>query len=292
VQIGAVFPQTEIGTDPGAIRSYGEAVADLGYRHLVTYDHVLGADESVHRDRLGPYGLHDTFHEPLVLFAWLAGFTPLEFATGILIGPQRQTALVAKQAAEIDLLSGGGRLRLGLGIGWNPVEYEALGQSFGDRAARLEEQIVLLRRLWTEESVTYTGRFDTVRAAGIAPLPPTRPIPVWLGASAPPALRRVGRLADGWFPQALPGQGLEEAQEIVAAAAAEAGRDPAAIGLEGQVLWSERIAHHAEKWRQAGATHLSVNTMAAGCASVDDHVAILAAAAEALISPISGYGSL
>jgi probable F420-dependent oxidoreductase len=285
MQIGAVFPQTEIGVDPGAIRAYAEGIADLGYRHLLAYDHVLGADTSVHQGWDGPYDLHSTFHEPLVLFGWLAGFTSLEFATGILIAPQRQTALVAKQAAEVDLLAGGGRLRLGMGIGWNRVEYEALGQSFGDRGARLEEQVELLRLLWTEESVTFEGRFHTVTGAGLAPLPPVRPIPIWLGALAPPALRRVGRVADGWFPMALPGGGLEAAAEIVASAAREAGRDPATIGMEGQIQASadpEKMALYADRWRQAGATHLAVNTMRSGYTSVDDHVAGLARVAEIL----------
>ena len=285
MQIGVVFPQTEIGDDVGGIKAFAEAADGLGYRHVVAYDHVLGADTRVHADWDGPYDLSSTFHEPLVLFGWLAGFTTLDFATGILVGPQRQTALVAKQAAEVDLLAGGGRLRLGLGIGWNRVEYEALGQSFGDRAARLEEQVHLLRRLWTEESVTFDGRFHTVNAAGLAPRPAAGAIPIWLGAMAPPALRRVGRVADGWFPQARPGAGLEEALEIIAAAARDAGRDPAAIEFEGQVLAStdpDRAAHHADRWRQAGASHLSVNTMAAGYRTVDDHILALARLADAL----------
>ncbi len=285
MQIGVVFPQTEIGDDVGGIKAFAEAADGLGYRHVVAYDHVLGADTRVHADWDGPYDLSSTFHEPLVLFGWLAGFTSLDFATGILVGPQRQTALVAKQAAEVDLLAGGGRLRLGLGIGWNRVEYEALGQSFGDRAARLEEQVHLLRRLWTEESVTFDGRFHTVNAAGLAPRPAAGAIPIWLGAMAPPALRRVGRVADGWFPQVRPGAGLEEALEIIAAAARDAGRDPAAIGFEGQVLAStdpDRAGHHADRWRQAGASHLSVNTMAAGYRTVDDHILALARLADAL----------
>lgn len=286
MQIGVVFPQTEIGADPGGLRAYAEAAEQLGYRHLLTYDHVLGADRSVHRDWAGPYDLHDTFHEPLVLFGWLAGFTGLEFASGILIGPQRQTALLAKQAAEVDLLSGG-RLRLGLGIGWNPVEYEALGLDFDTRAARLEEQVGLLRRLWTEESITFDGEFHTVTGAGLAPRP-RHPIPIWLGAMAKPALRRVGRVADGWFPQARPGGGLEEALEVIAEAATTAGRDPADIGMEGQVLASTRdpdlLSRHAAKWEGAGATHLSVNTMASGCSSVDDHIAAITSVAEVLIA--------
>jgi probable F420-dependent oxidoreductase len=290
MQIGAVFPQTEIGDDPGAIRAYAEAVSAAGYRHLSIYDHVLGADRRVHANWSGPYNISDSFHEPLTLFAWLAGFSPLEFATSILIGPQRQTVLLAKQTAEVDRLSGG-RLRLGLGIGWNHVEYEALGQDFNNRAARLEEQIILLRRLWSEVSVTFEGKFHTVTGAGLKPSPIQRPIPIWLGAMAPPALRRVGQMADGWFPQALPGDGLEEALAVIADAAIGAGRDPATIGMEGQVRWAtgdlKTIARHAEKWREAGATHLSVNTLDAGCTSVDDHIAALTAVADALIeSPV------
>ena len=286
MQIGAVFPQTEIGADAGAVRAFAEAAEGLGYRHLLAYDHVLGADPAAHPGWAGPYDVADTFHEPMVLFAWLAALTTLEFATAILVAPQRQTALVAKQAAEVDMLSGGGRLRLGLGIGWNEVEYEAMGLPYAGRADRLEEQVGLLRRLWTEESVTFDGRHHTVTGAGLAPLPPTRPIPIWLGAMAPPALRRVGRLADGWFPMARPGDGLEEAAAAVAAAAVAAGRDPAAIGMEGQVLYTrgeaERCARQAERWRRAGASHLALNTMASGCATVDDHVAVLAEAAPAL----------
>jgi len=299
MQIGVVFPQTEIGADAGAVRAFAQAAEELGYRHLLAYDHVLGADRAVHSGWSGPYDLEDTFHEPFVLFSWLAGQTTLEFATAILVGPQRQTALVAKQAAALDILSGGARLRLGLGIGWNQVEYEALGQSFTSRAAVLDEQVDLLRRLWTEPSVSYTGAHHRIRGAGIAPLPITRPIPIWLGAMAPAALRRVGRTADGWFPQVRPGGGLEEALEVIAGAASEAGRDAAAIGMEGQVLWipedPERLARHAHRWEQAGASHLALNTLgavgplagrsdAAGSASVvDGHIAILTAAADVLV---------
>ena len=282
MQIGAVFPQTEIGDDSGAVAAFARAATDLGYSHLVAYDHVLGADPAVHQGWSGFYDLHDTFHEPLVLFSWLAPQVPLEFATGILIAPQRQTALLAKQAAELDLLSGGGRLRLGLGIGWNEVEYEALGVPFEQRGARLEEQIAVLRQLWTQESVTVSGRFHTVTGAGLAPLPPTRPIPLWLGGAAPAALRRIGRLADGWFAMLGPGHGLEEGLEVIAVAAVEAGRDPSAIGVEGQARWSERhqeqVGRDADLWRRAGATHLTVNTMSSGCHTVDDHIAALAAA--------------
>jgi probable F420-dependent oxidoreductase len=286
MEIGVVFPQTEMGGDLGAVRAYGQAASDLGYSHLAAYDHVLGADTSVHGDLGGPYTVHDTFHEPLVMFAYLAGCTKLAFATSILIGPQRQTALLAKQAAEVDILTDG-RFRLGLGIGWNRVEYEALDQSFSDRAAILEEQVDVLRQLWTQESVTVEGRFHRITAAGIAPPPVQRPIPIWIGAWAPAALRRVGRIADGWFPQVRPGGGLSEALETIAQGAREAGRDPAAIQFEGRVDYAsrdlDRIAVHAQRWREAGASHLSVNTMAAGCSGVDDHIAGLTALAGVLL---------
>jgi probable F420-dependent oxidoreductase len=284
MQIGVVFPQTEIGPDAAAVRGYAQRAEELGYRHLLAYDHVLGADPAVHEGWSGPYDVTTTFHEPLVMFGYLAAVTSLELVTGIIILPQRQTALVAKQAAEVDLLSGG-RFRLGVGLGWNQVEYEALGQDFTTRGRRLEEQVTLMRRLWTERSLSYAGRFDRVTGAGLAPLPVQRPIPVWFGGQSEPAYRRIGRLADGWFPQVRPGPELDKARAAVAAAAAEAGRDPAQIGLEGRVSWRGdpgQLAEAAEQWRQAGATHVSVNTMGAGLATLDAHLAALAAAAGAL----------
>jgi probable F420-dependent oxidoreductase len=284
MQIGVVFPQTEIGPDAAAVRGYAQRAEELGYRHLLAYDHVLGADPAVHQGWDGPYDVTTTFHEPLVMFGYLAAVTTLELVTGIIILPQRQTALVAKQAAEVDLLSAG-RFRLGVGLGWNQVEYEALGQDFTTRGRRLEEQVTLLRRLWTERSLSYAGRFDRVTGAGLAPLPVQRPIPVWFGGRSEPAYRRIGRLADGWFPQVRPGPELDKARAVVAAAAAEAGRDPAQLGMEGRVTWrgdAGQLAEGAEEWRQAGATHISVNTMGAGLATLDDHLAALAEAAGAL----------
>lgn len=183
MRIGVVFPQTELGGDVGAVRSYGQRVEELGYRHLLAYDHVVGADPKVHKGWNGPYDIHTTFHEPLVMFGYLAAVTTsLELVTGIVILPQRQTVLVAKQAAEVDLLSVG-RLRLGVGVGWNPVEYEALGEDFHTRGARSEEQVELMRMLWTQEPVTYQGKFHRVTGAGLAPLPIQRPIPVWFGSA-------------------------------------------------------------------------------------------------------------
>lgn len=284
MRIGVVFPQTDIGADVGAVRAYAEQVEGLGFSHLLAYDHVVGADPNIHVGWNGPYDLHSTFHEPLVMFGYLAAVTTsLELVTGIVILPQRQAVLVAKQAAEVDLLSRG-RLRLGVGLGWNAVEYEALGQDFSTRGRRCEEQVDLMRRLWTEETVTYRGRWHHVTGAGLAPLPLQRPIPVWFGVSSPRAYRRAGRLADGWFPMVGPGPQLDEALRLLRQAATEAGRDPARIAMEGRVSWRgspEQLVDDMRRWAAAGASHVSINTMGAGLASVDDHLAVLAAAADA-----------
>jgi probable F420-dependent oxidoreductase len=284
MRIGVVFPQTELGGDAGALRAYGQGVEELGYAHVMTFDHVLGADPDVHRGWDGPYDVHTTFHEPFVMFGYLAALTSLELVTSIIILPQRQTALVAKQAAEVDLLTGG-RFRLGVGLGWNRVEFEALGQDFSTRGRRSEEQIALMRRLWTEQTVTFDGEFDRVTGAGLAPMPVQRPIPVWIGAQAPPSYRRAGRLADGWFPQMSPGPKLDEAKAMVEEAAAQAGRDPSTLGMEGRLAWrgdADEVAELAGRWRDSGATHIAIDTMRAGLATVDDHLAALASAADAL----------
>jgi probable F420-dependent oxidoreductase len=288
VQIGVVFPQTEIGGDRGAVRAYAERVEELGFRHVLAYDHVLGADPEVHQGWSGPYDVATTFHEPFVLYGYLAALTSLELVTGIIILPQRQTALVAKQAAEVDLLTGG-KFRLGVGLGWNAVEYEALGKDFRNRGARLGEQVELMRRLWTEPTVTFAGKYETVTGAGLAPLPLQRPIPVWFGGQSPRAYERIGRLADGWFPQVPPGPRLDEARAMVDAAAVAAGRDPAALGIDGRVSWgdggAEQLVDHVGRWQAVGASHLSVNTMGAGLGGVDGHLAALTVAAEALGLP-------
>ncbi|HWD55760.1 MAG TPA: LLM class F420-dependent oxidoreductase [Acidimicrobiales bacterium] len=287
MDIGVIFPQTEVAYDPGAVRAIGQAASDLGYTHLAAYDHVLGGDTAVLGNLGGPYTIDSPFREPLTMFSYLSGFTKLGFATSILIGPQRQTALLAKQAAEVDLLCGG-RFRLGLGVGWNKIEYDALGMPFEKRGQLLEEQVAVLRALWTEKSVTVDGTFHHIDHSGLAPQPIQRPIPIWIGAFAPPALRRVGRLADGWFPMARPRGGLEEALEIIHAAAAEAGRDLSAFEFEGRLEYStgdhEKIAEHARRWREAGATHLSLNTMHSGLADADAHIAALAEMAPVVLS--------
>jgi probable F420-dependent oxidoreductase len=285
VNIGAVLPQTEIGPDRGAVRAYGQGVEELGFSHILAYDHVVGADPAVHQPWTGPYDVDTTFHEPLVMFGYLAALVSVELVTGIIILPQRQTVLVAKQAAEVDLLTNG-NFRLGIGLGWNAVEYEALGKNFTDRGRRMTEQVALLRGLWTERAVTFKGEYETVTAAGLAPLPVQRPIPIWFGGQSRPAYARIGRLADGWFPQVPPGERLDEARAIVAQAATEAGRDPATIGMEGRVSWTvagaDKLIDHAGRWRLAGASHVSVNTMGAGLGGVDGHLAALAQVAAAL----------
>jgi probable F420-dependent oxidoreductase len=277
MRTGVVFPQTEIGADVADVRRYAETVERLGYTHLLAYDHVVGADPVVHAPWDRAYDVHTTFHEPFVLFGYLAAATSLELVTGVIILPQRQTALVAKQAAQVDLLTSG-RFRLGVGVGWNAVEYESLGKEFGDRGRRSEEQITLLRQLFTEQSVTFRGEHEQVIGAGISPLPIQRPIPIWIGGSSAPAYRRAGRLADGWFPQVRPGPELDAAKAIIDEAALAAGRDPAQIGMEGRVNFTGEVAKalaHAEVWREAGATHVSINTMGAGLDTVDRHLEVL-----------------
>jgi len=285
MRIGVVFPQTELGGDPGAVRAYGTRIEELGYRHILVYDHVVGADPAVHTGWGGPYDVHTTFHEPFVMFGFLAAVTSsVELVTGVIILPQRQTALVAKQAAEVDLLSGG-RLRLGVGIGWNAVEYEALGEDFSNRGKRSSEQIEVLRRLWTDQTVTFDGEFHRVTGAGLAPLPVQRPIPVWIGSASAPGYRRAGRIADGWFPMMSPGPELDEARGIVDQAAIAAGRDPAAIGMEGRINWRgdvDATVREVKAWQDAGASHVSINTMGAGLGGVDDHLAALTRVVEAL----------
>ena len=200
MRIGAVLPTTEIGSDPAALRDFAQAVEALGFSQLLLYDHVLGADPDRPGGWQGPYTIAHPFHEVFVTIAYLAAATTtLEFATCVLVLPQRQTALVAKQAAQLAVLSGD-RFRLGIGSGWNYVEYEALDQNFHNRGRRQEEQVALMRRLWTEPVVDFQGEFHTVSRAGIDPRP-RRPIPVWFGGSAEPQLKRAARIGDGWSPR-------------------------------------------------------------------------------------------
>ncbi len=279
MRVGVTFPQTEIGTDPGSIRAFAEAAEDLGYDYLLAYDHVLGADLTSRPDWTGthhsgrpPYTVATPFHEPFVLFAYLAAVTQrLELFTGVLVLPQRQTPLVAKQAAEVDVLSNG-RLRLGIGIGWNDVEYAGMGADFRTRGAKSEEQIALLRALWTQEVVSYEGRWDRLDAVGINPLPVQRPIPIWIGGRADVVLRRTVRIADG-FVSGFPD--VEEGMETLRRIADEEGCDLSTLGIAGGALLAsgfDQAVARIETWREAGATHCNFATMDAGLKSPDEHI--------------------
>ena len=275
MRLGAIFPHYEIGSDPVAIRDWAQAAEDLGYDHILAYDHVLGANAETHKELTGPYRHNHAFHEPFVLFGHLSAVTnKIELATGIIILPQRQTVLVAKQAATVDVLSNG-RLRLGIGLGWNPVEYDALGEEFKNRGRRVEEQIDVMRQLWCNELVTYEGQWHTIPDAGINPLPVQRPIPVWFGAFAPPAIRRAARWGDGWIAMGM----LKESTallDVFQKGAEDAGRDPAQIGLETLIALKddgpEEWVQLAQRYKNLGATHLDANPLGAGFHTAQQHI--------------------
>jgi len=276
MQVGVVFPAPEIRADPGAISDFAQTAESLGYHHLLLFDHVLGAGLRTRPDWSGPYDHTHKFHEPMVLMGFLAAVTRrLQLATGIVILPQRQTALVAKQAAEVDVLSQG-RLRLGVGIGWNAVEYEALGQDFSTRGRRLEEQIEVLRQLWTNELVTLSSRDHTIRDAGLNPLPVQRPIPVWGGAFRPVAIERVCRVMDGFFPRMPLDDKTEARMERVFGYLDRFGRDRAGFGIDATVYLQgndpDRWLRDAERWQQLGATHVSVQTIGQGYTGWQQHL--------------------
>jgi probable F420-dependent oxidoreductase len=279
MKIGAVYPQIEFPSDPVAIKDYAQTLESLGYDYIIAYDHVLGANPDRPGGWGGPYTYQNPFQEPLVLFSFMAGVTQkLGFTTSIIILPQRQTALFAKQAATLDVLSGG-RTRIGLGLGWNEVEYTALNENFHNRGKRLEEQIQVLRMLWTEELVSFNGRWHTIPDAGINPLPVQRPIPLWFGGSAEPALRRGARLADGWMANYRTPAAAAPALEILSRHLIEAGRQPSDFGIEARIGYSdgnpETWKALVEDWQKAGATHIGINTMGVGFDSPAKHLAAL-----------------
>lgn len=280
MRLGAVFPTHHVGNDRGAVRALAQGIEAIGFDHLVTYDHVLGAvHEGRDRPLVGPYDEGHEFHEPFVLFGHLGALTErIELVVGVLVAPQRQTALVAKQAAEVQALSGG-RLRLGVGTGWNWVEYESLGASFEERGDVLEEQAELLRRLWGEPIVSFDGRFHTVDRAGIAPRPDA-PIPVWFGGYAAPALRRSARLGDGHVFGHLRPSTIEGAATLRSLVTA-AGRDAGTFGLEAIADIDgdpDRWLADVVAWCDAGGTHLSIRTIPTagvpdpGLRTVDEHL--------------------
>lgn len=277
MRCGVVYPQIELNGDPGAVKAFAQAAEDLGYDHLVMYDHVLGAEHAGREPALwGPYTESDPFHEPLIAFAYLTGITTrLEFTSGVIVLPQRQTALVAKQAADIDLFSGG-RLRLGVGVGWNWVEFDALevGPYFRRRGKREEDQIALLRKLWTERVVTHVDKDHKVDRAGLCPMP-TRSIPIWLGGFSKPAFDRAARIADGFLFSARTQEQALEIKVGMEARLREHGRESESFGFEqiqaygrGPDAWPGDIA----AWREAGGSHISVVTMNAGLKTIDAHI--------------------
>ena len=278
MEFGVVFPHHEIGTDPGAIRAYTQGAEALGATHLLIYDHVLGVDPDRPGGWKAPYTKDTVYHEPLTTLAFMAAITQhMVLATNILILPQRQTALVAKQAAEVDLLSSG-RLRLGIGSGWNDVEFEALNEDFTTRGQRQAEQVDLLRKLWREDSVTYNGHYHTVSAAGINPRP-ARPIPIWFGGQAPALLKRCAELGDGWAPIMGPSNTATRCVEALKRHRAEAGLPWEGFGIQAQI---QTRGGSPEKWRDArqrwaalGATHVAIVTHTAGFTSTDEHLAAI-----------------
>lgn len=277
MEIGTVLPQIELGPDPETLADYARRVEAVGYEHVLAYDHVLGVNPD-REDWDGPYDYESQFHEPLTTYSYLAGLTDdLTFVTGILVLPQRQTALVAKQAAQVDRFTDG-NFRLGVGVGWNEPEYVALGEDFSKRGRRIEEQVELLRKLWTQDLVEFEGEFHQIPDAGINPLPVQQPIPVWMGGMADPVKQRVARMADGWLPQFQPGEEAEEHLADLYAYAEEEGRDPDDIEISGRMYavpsesdeWIERV----QAWRDLGADYLSISTMYQGLEGAEhvDHL--------------------
>ncbi len=276
MKIGVVFPQTEFGNDVVALRDYAQTAESLGYTHILAYDHILGANPNRPGGWRGPYTHEHPFHEPFVLFSYLAAVTShIEFATGVIILPQRETAVVAKQAATLDILSNG-RLRLGVGIGWNEVEYTALGQNFHTRGRRIEEQVKLLRLLWQNELVIFNGRWHTIPDAGLNPLPIQRPIPIWFGGHADAVLRRIAQMGDGWLPNYRTAERARPEVEKLAHYLEENGRALADIGIEPRMsygssdpeAWQRTLA----EWQAIGATHLTLNTMGLGFDTPQKHI--------------------
>jgi len=277
MRIGAVFPQTEAGTDIGAVTDYIQNVESLGFDHVLAFDHVLGANASSRPGWSGAYQHTDSFYEPMTFYSYVAAITSrLELATGVIILPQRQTALFAKQSATLDLISGG-RLRLGIGTGWNQVEYEALGENFHNRGKRSEEQIDLLRKLWSQELVTFEGKFHTVTDAGLNPLPPGRSIPIWFGGMADPVLERVAKLGDGWLPLGSPNDKLKISFDTLKKYLDQNSKSMSDIGVEAMISLKNSgsdtdIRKDLSSWSEMGTTHISINTMNCGLKFPGEHI--------------------
>jgi probable F420-dependent oxidoreductase len=276
MKFGVVYPQTEYGNDPHAIRDFAQSVEQLGYSHILAYEHVLGINPDPSADWRPPYTYQSPFQSPFLLFSYMAAVTQkVEFTTGILILPQRQTTLVAKQAATLDVLSGG-RLRLGVGLGWNKPEYISLGENFHNRGRRIEEQITLMRQLWTQPLVQFTGLWHTIPEAGINPLPIQQPIPVWFGGHAKPVLRRLAAIGDGWMPNYREPQKLLPKLKILENFLNETQRDMSDLGLEVKIYYNDGDPSAweslAQEWEEFGVSHITFNTMNVGFQSPDEHL--------------------
>jgi probable F420-dependent oxidoreductase, Rv2161c family len=288
MELGTVLPTLELGADPGPLREYARAVEDAGYGHLLASDHVVGVDPA-HEDWSGPYDNDDLFHEPLTTLSHLAAVTDdLGFGTAILILPQRQTALVAKQAAQVARFCGG-RFRLGVAVGWNPLEYVALSQEFDDRGTRMTEQLDVLERLWTDEAVEFEGRFHDLPGVGINPRPEGS-VPLWLGGTADPVKRRIAEKGDGWIPQFDPAEDSGRAEAELADLyeyVEEAGREPDAVGLQGRTGVApgepDEWVRQAEAWQDLDAEFLAVTTQGQGLDGVDEHLDLLETVAQTLV---------
>ena len=276
MKIGVVFPQIEFGNDTAAIRDYAQTAEALGYAHILAYDHILGANPNRSEPWQGPYTYKDPFHEPFLLFSYMAALTQtIEFVTGILILPQRETALVAKQTAELDVLSNG-RFRLGIGNGWNKVEYTAQNQDFHTRGKRIEEQVDVLRQLWQNELITYNGQWHHISDAGLNPLPVQQPIPIWFGGHADAVLQRIARIGDGWLPNYKTAESAQPSLEKLDGYLRQNGRSRVDIGIEARIAYGDG---NPETWRQsladwqtAGATHITLNTMYLGFDTPEKHI--------------------
>lgn len=276
MQIGAVFPHNEIGTDPGAIKAYAQGVEAMGITHLLIYDHVLGADPDREGGFRGPYDKDVAFHEPFTTFAFIAGVTDkIDLITTVMILPQRQTVLAAKQAAEVALLSNN-RFKLGIGVGWNELEYVGLNETFNNRGRRQEEQVDVMRKLWSEDSLDYTGEYHRIDKASINPRP-SKTIPIWFGGSAPALLDRVARLGDGWIPLMGANDKAKACIDTIKQTREAAGLSFDNFGIQAQAQYAggspERWRKHAEAWREMGCTHLAIATHNAGPTNVDGHLA-------------------
>ncbi len=286
IRVGVVYPQTELGGDPEAVRRIAAATEALGYDHLMAYDHVVGATHDREPKLWGPYTERHPFHDPFVLFGYVAGRTErIELVTGVLILPQRQTVLVAKQSADLDLLSGE-RFRLGVGVGWNYVEYDALGEDFATRGPRADEQIPYLRRLWSEPLVSFEGRFDRIDRGNVLPRP-RRAIPIWVGGFGEAAFRRGGRLGDGFIFAGSVEHAIE-GRDRVRQHLDAAGRSAEGYGLELITLRAKTVdatVESIEQWAAAGGTHATVCSMNLGLDSVEAHLDHIAAVAERLGRP-------